>query len=293
MTTRVLDLRRTARRATIPRLDVGEVTAADLEAARTNWRERMASEHASARVFGALVGGMMNAGLPAAETSRVANMVRQELEHAELCATVLTALGSEPVAQVAELAPVPEHADASPLEAILRNVISVGCCSETVAVALVATEREQAGPRPLRRVLDQILRDEIKHSRFGWRLVDRYAPALTAKERASLGDYLVDAFAHQIRFHAPFLAMPCASEAGVAIGRRTGAPTGSCSSRRWRRSSRQGCSAADCPRRRPGWPCAPRSGGCGGERASYSRGPLSRCARALIRAPPPRSSRGD
>lgn len=218
MRSRILDLRKAARRATLAPLDVGDVSAADLDAARTNWRERMASEHASARVFGALVGGMMNAGLPAAETSRVADMVRQELDHAALCASVLTALGSDPVAELAPLPPVPEHADASPLEAILRNVISVGCCSETVAVALVATEREQAGPRPLRRVLDQILRDEIKHSRFGWRLVDRYTPALTAQERASLGDYLVDAFAHQVRFHAPFLSMPCASEAGVAIG---------------------------------------------------------------------------
>ena len=131
MSPRVLDLRRGPRRAAIPLLDVGDVRAADLEAARTNWRERMASEHASARVFGALVGGMMRAGLPAAETSRVADMVRQELDHAELCARVLTSLGSEPLAELADLPPVPEHADATPLEAILRNVISVGCCSET------------------------------------------------------------------------------------------------------------------------------------------------------------------
>ena len=218
MTTRTLDLRRCARRDPLPVLDVLDVPAADLEAARTNWRERMASEHASARVFGALVGGMMKAGLPADETYRVADMVRQELDHARLCARVLVSLGATPVAELAELPPVPEHADATPLEAVLRNVISIGCCSETVAVALVATEREQAGPPQVRRVLDQILRDEIKHSRFGWRLLSRIAPSLTPQERASLGEYLVDAFSHQIRFHAPFLDMPCASDAGLAIG---------------------------------------------------------------------------
>lgn len=119
----------------------------------------------------------------------------------------------------AALAHVPTHEDASsPLEAVLRNVISIGCCSETVAVALVATERELAGPPALRRVLDQILRDEIKHSRFGWRLVSRLAPSLSARERASLGEYLVDVFAHQVRFHAPFLDMPCAGESGLALG---------------------------------------------------------------------------
>ena len=70
----------------------------------------------------------------------------------------------------------------------------------------------------MRRVLDQILRDEIKHSRFGWRLISRLAPSLTPQERESLDEYLVDAFTHQIRFHAPFLDMPCADDAGLAIG---------------------------------------------------------------------------
>ena len=161
----------------------------------------------------------MRAGLPAEETYRVADMVRQELDHARLCAKVLVAIGAEPVADLPELADVPSHEDAtSPLEAVLRNVISIGCCSETVAVALVATERELAGPPALRRVLDQILRDEIKHSRFGWRLVSRIAPSLSSRERASLGEYLVDAFAHQVRFHAPFLEMPCARGPGLALG---------------------------------------------------------------------------
>lgn len=214
-----LDLRRDARRDPIAPLDLADVTAADLEAARTNWRERMVSEHASARVFGELIGGMMRAGLPADETHRVADMVRQELDHARLCAKVLVAIGEEPVAELPELAFVPTHEDAvSPLEAVLRNVISIGCCSETVAVALVATERELAGPPALRRVLDRILRDEIKHSRFGWRLVSRLAPSLSTRERASLDEYLVDAFEHQVRFHAPFLDMPCAGDAGLAVG---------------------------------------------------------------------------
>ena len=218
LTMATLDLRRFARRDPLPAIELGDVTPADLEAARANWKARMVSEHASARVFGALVGGMMRAGLAAEETYRVAEMVRQELDHARLCARVLHALGVEPVASLPRLAAVPDHADATPLEGVLRNVISIGCCSETVAVALVATEREQAGPPAVRRVLDQILRDEIKHSRFGWRILSRLAPSLSPVERASLNAYLVDAFAHQIQFHAPFLTMPCASDAGLAIG---------------------------------------------------------------------------
>lgn len=214
-----LDLRKAARREPLAPIDVGAVPASDLEAARTNWRERMVSEHASARVFGDMVGGMMRAGLPSDEIRRVAAMAQQELDHGLLCARVLVALGVAPVGELPRLDVTPVHADAaSPLEAVLRNVISIGCCSETVAVALVATEREQAGPPALRKVLDQILRDEIKHSRFGWRLVSRLTPSLSKKERDGLDAYLVDAFEHSIAFHGQFLDMPYAGDEGVAIG---------------------------------------------------------------------------
>jgi hypothetical protein len=54
------------------------------------------------------------------------------------------------------LDPIPAHEDAEPLEALLRNVISVSCASETVAVTLVATEREPAGSPAIRHLLDQI-----------------------------------------------------------------------------------------------------------------------------------------
>lgn len=214
-----LDLRKAARRDPIRPLDVGDVSASDLAAARDNWRDRMASEHASARIFGDLVGGMMRAGLPSHELRRVAAMAQQELDHGVLCARVLAALGGEPVAELPRLDETPVHADAStPLEAVLRNVISIGCCSETVAVALVATERELAGPPAVRTVLEQILRDEIKHSRFGWRILARYAPSLTTTERAGIDEYLSDVVEHQLDFHGQFLAMPYAGEEGIGIG---------------------------------------------------------------------------
>lgn len=213
-----LDLRLHARRTPPLALDLSGVPEAELEAARKNWRERMVSEHASARVFAGLVAPMMRAGIPEAEVHRVSRMVTQELDHARLCARVLHALGGEPVAELPRLDEPPRHDGISPLAAVLRNVISVGCCSETVAVALVSTERELAGPPALRDVLDRILADEIKHSRLGWRLVARYAPALSARDREDVDLYLPDVFAHQLRFHAPFLEMGCASATGTAIG---------------------------------------------------------------------------
>jgi hypothetical protein len=202
----------------MPPIDVRELTPADLEAARKNWTERMTSEHASARVFGSLLGPMMRAGLPADEIRRVAEMAHQEIDHGVLCARVLVALGAEPIGELPPLEVVPEHEDASPLEAVLRNIISIGCCSETVAVALVGTERELVGPPAVRRVLDRILADEVKHARFGWRIVGRLAAGLSNAVRAGIDAYLEDVFSHQIRFHAGFFDMPCSTDRAVAVG---------------------------------------------------------------------------
>lgn len=82
----------------------------------------------------------------------------------------------------------------------------------------MGTERALAGPPAIREVLERILADEVKHARFGWRLVKRLAPSLSSPERAGIDAYLVDVFSHQVAFHAPFLRMPCAEPAGLAIG---------------------------------------------------------------------------
>lgn len=217
-----LDLRREVRRLPPLTVDVEGVSAGDRAAAIENWRNRMVSEHVSARVFGVLTAQMIGAGLPRGEIHRVSDMARQELDHGLACARVLAALGEAPVAALPVLDEVPLHEEVSPLEGVLRNVLSIGCASETVAVALVGTEREHAGMAPsasaVRGVLDGILRDEVKHARFGWRLVARLAPSLDPPMRARLDAYLEDVFAHEMTFHAPFLRMPNADAPGLAIG---------------------------------------------------------------------------
>jgi hypothetical protein len=216
----VLDLRREVRSAP-PLILAGldGLAAEDRAAALANWRDRMVSEHASARVFAQLLPQLMRAGVWRRHLAAVAAMVTQELDHAVLCARVVTALGGEAAAQLPDALPdVPSHADAEPIEAALRNVLSISCCSETVAVALVAAEREHAGNDALRALLEQILADEVKHARFGWKLLNELGPALGAQTKARLGAYLVVAFEHQIAFHAPFLNMGRASDRGLAIG---------------------------------------------------------------------------
>ena len=211
-----LDLRKEVAKNPLILPELGALPESELLAARHNWRQRMVSEHASARVFSALVGQAMHAGLARRQVYELTRMAREELDHGLLCARALVALGGDAVADLPALDPIPAHEDADPLEALLRNVLSVSCASETVAVALVATEREQAGPPAIRQVLDQILKDEVGHARFGWRLLAERP--LTPALRDRLSEYLVDVFAHQLAFHSPFLSMPCSSAEGIALG---------------------------------------------------------------------------
>jgi hypothetical protein len=215
----LLDLRREAQKDPLEIPGLEAIPEEERAAALGNWRDRMVSEHASARVFAALVPKLMAAGVARRHVAAVSAMIGQELDHAVLCARVVAALGGEASAPMpSPLPPVPAHEDAGPMEGLLRDVISVSCCSETVAVALVATEREQAGSPALENVLARILADEVKHARFGWKLLSEVGPDLDDRTRRRLSAYLVAAFEHQIAFHAPFLRMGVASDRAVSIG---------------------------------------------------------------------------
>lgn len=166
------------------------------------WRARMLNEHVSARVFAALVSQMMNAGIPAARQEAVATMICDELRHGRMCAAVVLALGGTPVIDLPSLPPVPEHRDAPPLEGLLRNVLSISCLSETVAVAMLTAERTWTHPL-LDDILKAILADEIRHARLGWSLLDDLYGQLTPNLCDRLSDYLAPAFALLRQTHLP------------------------------------------------------------------------------------------
>ncbi len=191
----MLDLRAEAAAAALA-LDRAALNELERGAAIGTWRGRMVNEHISARVFAGMIPQMMAAGVPASCTAEVADMIAEELRHGVLCAAVVHALGGDATAELPPLPAVPLHADAEPLEALLRNVLSIACLSETVAVALIGAERELAGPPVLQSTLATILADEVGHARFGWRLLETLGPRLTPDLRARLGDYLVAAFRH-------------------------------------------------------------------------------------------------
>jgi hypothetical protein len=189
-----LDLRVDAR-AHAPDVDA---PAALRDAAVATWRARMVNEHGSAGVFEALAEQLAGAGVPSDTVSCCRRFADEERHHGALCGAVVEALGADAVAPALQREPYPLHADAdAPLEAALRNLLSICCLSETVAVALIGAERLDMSEGPLRQLLTRIYADEVGHASFGWRLLPRLlADDAEGALRERLGGYLRVAFSH-------------------------------------------------------------------------------------------------
>ncbi len=214
----VVDLREAVRAQPLLLPELTWLSAEELAACREHWRVHMAAEFASARVFAGLIPQMMAASLDASLLRDVAEMVRQELDHGVLSARVYAALGGTPCTELPRLTPVPDHHGASPLESVLRNIIAVSCCGETIAVAVIGSDRERATLAPLRETLTTILADEVGHARFGWTLLGDVGPGLDEPVKRRISAYLVAVFERDLgAVFAGRDAAP-ASDAALAIG---------------------------------------------------------------------------
>lgn len=220
--TALLDLQQEATLLADTVVGLPELSQADRQSAIATWRGRMVNEHISARVFGVLLGQAMAAGISAKRQTELAVFATEELRHARQCGAVVVALGGEAKALLPPLPEVPPHADAPPLEAFLRNLISVCCLSETVAVSLIRAETLEIGPPSLKVILDAILADEVGHARFGWSLLEELSP-LDPALCARLDAYLPVALDHLVRHELAHLPAhdgmgPAAAAVGVCSG---------------------------------------------------------------------------
>jgi hypothetical protein len=189
------------------------------EAAIATWRGRMINEYSSARVFEGLARQLAQAGLGEAVVSECAGFANEERTHGVLCGAVVEALGGEATFSTRDDAEFPEHEDVSRAEAALRNLLSISCLSETVAVALIGAERLEMPEGELRALLTCIYADEVGHARFGWRLLPELLRSIDEHGRARLCEYLSVAFRaleeHELAHLNPNAAPPAE---GASLG---------------------------------------------------------------------------
>jgi hypothetical protein len=191
MTGEQLDLRELAR-ARAPSIAITEALAPPVIA---TWRGRMINEYGSSRVFDGLAAQLDALG-HADDAAQCRRFADEEREHGALCGAVVEAAGGEARGMLPAARAVPAHADTTPRAAVVRNIISVCCLAETVAVSLIGAERLEMPEGSLRTLLEQIWADEIGHARFGWRYLAAHLEELDDDERAAVARYLPLAFAH-------------------------------------------------------------------------------------------------
>ncbi len=219
-----LDLRERSR-AYVPAVPALAALPHLREGALETWRGRMNNEYGSARVFEVLADQLHDAGIDAATVAECRGFAAEERMHGVLCGSVVEALGGEAIADIDDSGEVPAHRDAaSPMEAALRNLLSISCLSETVAVSLIGAERLEMPEGELRELLTRIYADEVGHARFGWRIVRELCARADDATRARLGAYLAVAFehleTHEIA-HLPLASAPPpeAAALGMCSGR--------------------------------------------------------------------------
>ena len=211
----VLDLREAARGRAVALPQLPELRPAAI----ATWRARMVNEYQSAAVFAELAAQADRLGFAATLAPQLREFEAEEREHGVLCGSVVEALGGEARVDVSAPGPVPAHVDVAPREGFLRNVLSVSCLSETVAVALIGAERLEMPAGALRELLSKIWADEVGHARFGWRVVQELLPQVDAAVRERLSLYLRVALRHlelHELAHLPLGAAP--PPEGAALG---------------------------------------------------------------------------
>lgn len=187
------------------------------------WHGRMVNEWMSSHVFDGLARQLEAVGLHE-EAGQARAFAEEERRHGVRCGSVVEAAGGDARAIVPAPSPLPEHRDTTAKGAVLRNVISICCLSETVAVALIGAERELMPDGELRALLTEIWSDEVGHARFGWALLDRLLPTLDAAEHDAIERYLPHALrhlaAHELA-HLPIASEPPSEGAmfGICSGR--------------------------------------------------------------------------
>jgi hypothetical protein len=157
-----------------PAVDLGDLSAAAVPPAllplvQAAWQERVRTEFRSIQIMTRFLTEVTGAGDPLDIYASAADLVRDEVRHTELCASVCRALGvgaglPDPVALPDSRAflesPFPERALATALSMLVVN--------ETVSTAFIRDLLERCDYEPIRRVLAATLDDESSHGEFGW-----------------------------------------------------------------------------------------------------------------------------
>jgi hypothetical protein len=154
-------------------LDPSRLDTGVLLAARRRWTELAFNEHRSIILMSQLLQALGEAQAPLDLYSIACGFPGQELVHAELCARVVARLGGGADLETATLETrLGEDPELDPLQRSHELVVRLCCVGETLSKCWLAQMRARVVHPLVRAVLTRILRDEARHSGFGWLYLD-------------------------------------------------------------------------------------------------------------------------
>ncbi len=164
-------------------------------AVQNEWLRRVEEEYRSAAIAHHLTLWLIQIAASPDLIRAGLRIAGDEIKHSELShKAYLAAGGAQGLALSRETLGL-RHREPEPLEHdVARVTVRIFCLGETVAVPLFRALREGCTVPVARRVLDRVLRDEVRHRDFGWTLLDwllelPIAPALLAIAAQELPAY--------------------------------------------------------------------------------------------------------
>jgi hypothetical protein len=177
-------------------LDHARFTADDLVEARKVWTNGVFTEYASAAAFTAMAGAFLECGAPIDLTATAADIVVDEIDHAECAARLAMELGGA----------VPYHADlalvsplttpgATPLMRAAELAVTTSCVGEALSVSALSRSLAVTEHPLVAAVLARLLADEGPHARLGAMFLAWAADRLTPGDREQLAGIALDSIA--------------------------------------------------------------------------------------------------
>lgn len=138
---------------------------------RTEWLRRVEAEYRSAAITQHLTLWLIQIGASPDLIKLGMRISSDELAHADLSYRAYGAAGGTQMPHIPRESLQLRRHESDPLELdVARVCVDVFCIGETIAVPLFNKIRAEASVPSARRVLDRVLRDEVRHRDFGWTL---------------------------------------------------------------------------------------------------------------------------
>lgn len=173
---------------------------------RDEWLRRVEAEYRSCAITQHLGLWLLQIGAAPDLIKGAMRIAADELVHADLSHRAYEAAGGSDVPRIERDTLRLVRHEHEPLEHdVTRVCVDVFCLGETVAVPLFDKLRRGCTVPAARRVLDRVLRDEVRHRDFGWSLLDwlvREHP-LSAELRALIERELPSWFSRVRSVYAP------------------------------------------------------------------------------------------